>query len=321
VLVNLFKQRGLLPILVALLYVSGAVFFAVVSTDSASVSDIFSAHWAVGGLTAHFDWLIGLSITLLATSTLLTRLRSRDSRTGLGSVDLVMLIYAVLTISQGDVLLRPDVLAAQFLIIASFAMVGYSYKQEGVLLNLLHAGMLLGFSSIFVGQSVLMFLALYFGLLILRSGNWREWVVPVLGALQVLVFLFLFLIWREDPWFEFEHVVKSAWVDSFETQPFSSGQWLTVGFVGLSLPSVFGRLNSGSVSDRNFLLLITGWLAAGVLSAALLGLGWQHAIVLAAFPLSVFIARLLEEMKRWWLADLLLLLLLAAPFLSSQWPL
>jgi hypothetical protein len=96
---------------------------------------------------------------------------------------------------------------------------------------------------------------------------------------------------------------------------------LTVGFVALSVPSVFGRLGSGTVSDRNFLLLIAGWLAGAVLCAALLGLGWEHAIVLAAFPLSVFISRLLEEMKRWWLADLLLLLLLAAPFLRSQWPL
>jgi hypothetical protein len=236
-------------------------------------------------------------------------------------VDLVMLIYAVLTISQGDILLRPDVLAAQLLCLSSFAMLGYSYKQERVLLTLLHAGMLIALSTLFVGQSVLLFLALYFGLLILRSGSWREWVVPVLGVVQMVVFLMLFLVWSEDPWFAFQHVVKSAWIDSFETHQFSSGQWLTVGFVALSVPSVFGRLGSGTVSDRNFLLLIAGWLAGAVLCAALLGMGWEHAIVLAAFPLSVFISRLLEEMKRWWLADLLLLLLLAAPFLRSQWPL
>ncbi|MDP6909455.1 MAG: hypothetical protein QF371_08115, partial [Flavobacteriales bacterium] len=86
----------------------------------------------------------------------------------------------------------------------------------------------------------------------------------------------------------------------------------------LASPQVLSSITTGSVAERNFSLSLLGWTISSILCVIVLGLGWQHGIVFAAFPLSVFIAKSLESMNRWWLADLLLIGVLLAPFLSSQ---
>ena len=87
----------------------------------------------------------------------------------------------------------------------------------------------------------------------------------------------------------------------------------------MSFGGMINSLTAGNVAERNFALANIGWFVGVLFMVLILGLGWQNGIILAAFPLSVYIGKTLENIKRWWIADLILLGLIAAPFISSLW--
>jgi hypothetical protein len=194
-----------------------------------------------------------------------------------------------------------------------------TYKQENALSEMFHVGLLLGSASLVVGQSILLLLTVAFSLIVLRTGNWREWVVFLLGIAMTAVFVLMVTIWNENPITSFQTVVQTAWVGSFSVDKPSAGHAALFFLIVLSAGSVLKDVTVGTVSERNITMTNVGWALGIALMVAVLGLGWQAGLILAAFPLSSFIANGIERNSRWWLQDLLLILLIAAPVLSSLW--
>jgi len=253
---------------------------------------------------------------LVATGAALTRFRPRSYKMVLGSGNITMIVFMAILLTQKGILMRPDILGATVAIIGMFATLFSAYDREEGLSQLFHMGMLLGIASILVGQSILMIPGVFFALLVLRTWNWREWVVPVLGVLMVVVFVFLVLIWTEHPLLEFQRLVQTSWISLLSTPKASIGHIFLFIPLLISVPSAANSIASGSVAERNFSLSLLSWILASILCVIVLGLSWQNGVVFAAFPFSVFIAKSLESINKWWLADLLLIAVLLAPFLS-----
>jgi hypothetical protein len=160
-----------------------------------------------------------------------------------------------------------------------------------------------------------------FSLLILRTGNAKEWIVFLLGLGMTAVFLGSITVWMETPIVAFKRIVQSAWL-----VPVSSGK-LTVGPVLLlllilaSLGRVFSNITTGTVHLRNITIVNLAWILGVGLMVVIFGVDWQVGLVLSAFPLSSFLAQFIDSMNRWWVADTLLVLLIAAPILSILLPL
>ncbi|MBL4587440.1 MAG: hypothetical protein JKX84_10355, partial [Flavobacteriales bacterium] len=217
-LVRLLKDRGIPPLLITIFMVIGLTVWGFFSTDvDASNNELLVSHWAIGWLYNKLGRVLFLGIVLISASAILIRFRTRLQRLLSLSGNLTLLIWLSVIFTQSNILLRPDVLGASFAIIAMFIVLFSAHDQDNALSQMFHVGLLLGIATILVGQVMLFVAAIYFSLTVLRSGNWREWFVPVLGVIMVVVFLFLFLIWSDAPLLEFQRVVQSAWVSSLAT--------------------------------------------------------------------------------------------------------
>lgn len=285
------------------------------------LNDMLYGHWffrSFEGLEQLLPWF---TLVVLVAMLLLIRVRTRETKSVLGESTLMTLAFVSIVMTQPRVVIsRPDLLVGMLFVCTAFLLLLYTYKREKALSELFHAGLLIGIASLFWGQSIVMLIPFAFGLLMLRTGNWREWVVLFFGLIMLAVFVMLFSVWQEFPFVGFQNTLRSSWMGTI-----SQGRY-TFGHYAIALAAVVsmgGQLTAGTstVAERNIVITNAGWLMAVVLMVLMFGLSWHVGLVMAAFPLSSFMARSLESINRWWLADLLLLTILSAPFLSSLWPL
>ncbi len=284
-------------------------------------TDFLYTHWAFGWLQANYALIPYLCMILLAGAAILSRLWLREAKQVLGSSNVAMVAFVSLIMVQPKTALtRPDVLVATVLILAMFLLLLSTYKRESVLSEVFHVGLLLGTAGLFVGQFMFLLVSVGFSLLILRAGNWKEWAVLSLGLVMTAVFIMLFAVWDESPFLAFLWVIQSAWSGSTGFDQINAGHLTLIPVALVGLSGLLGSFTIGTVTERNIILTNGAWILGGILIVLLLGLSWQNGIIMTALPLSVLITRTLEKMTRWWLADLLLLSLIAAPFVSILWP-
>jgi len=316
-LVTLLKNRGVAPFFIAMAIAIALLLWTFFSTQpTATDNQLLFSHWAFGWLHKQHTGKLLIGLILILLSVVLVRFNSQLQRNAQVSGNIAMLVFLSLVFTQNNILHRPDILSANLAVVALFNLLFSTQEKGKVLSQLFHVGLLFAIAFFLVGQSVLLVVAVYFSLIIMRSGSWREWFVPLLGAAMMVVFLFLFLVWSQNPFLQFQQLIQTSWVKTFTMANISIGHYaLSVVFL-ITVPNTLQALTSGSASERNHLLSLLGWITVALLCVPVLGLGWQSALVFAAFPLSIFIARALQEINRWWLSDLLLISVLIAPFFS-----
>ena len=305
-------------------YLLGAgmlIFGLLILPKTGGGHDLLYSHWAFGWLAKMSGFVPYLAIVLITVTAIVSRLRIRESKQALGNRNLSTIAFVALIMVQPSGLLRPDVLAATLLSTTAFLLLLATYKQESPLSELFHVGLLVGAASLFAGQSIFLIAAVLFSFLILRTGNWREWSVLLLGLFMTVVFVIMFVVWHNNPVLSFQRVIQSAWSGNIEAAHINAGHLLLIPALLMSVGGMLTSLTTATVAERNLTMANIGWLISILFMATVLGLGWQNGIIVAAFPLSVFIGKTLENIKRWWIADFLLLLLLIAPFVSSLWQL
>ena len=231
----------------------------------------------------------------------------------------MIVLVAIVLVQQESVFVSPEVSVALLLSITLILLLGSTYKKDSVLSEVFHVGLLLAFCSLFVGQTIFLLLPIVFSLLILRTGNWKEWAVLLLGIGMCVILVMSVAIWAPFPLAEFKRVVQSAWSGSFNRVIPNAGHGVLIIALIAAIGGILRSLTNETVTERNLTLSQLSWLLSVILMVILLGMDWQEGLILAAFPLSVAITRTIERIKRWWLADLLLVSILAAPFLSNLW--
>lgn len=305
-------------------YLLGAgmlIFGLLILPKTGTGHDLLYSHWAFGRLSKTSGFLPYLGIVLITITAIVSRLRIRESRQILGNRNLSMIAFIALIMVQPSALVRPDILVVTLLSTTAFLLLLATYKQESPLSELFHVGLLIGGASLFAGQSIFLITAVLFSVFILRTGNWREWSVLLLGLFMALAFVLMFVVWHDSPFLSFQRVIQSAWSGNMETTHINAGHLLLLPVLLMSVGGILNSLTTATVAERNLTMANIGWLIGILFMVLILGLGWQNGIIVAAFPLSVFIGRTLESIKRWWIADFLLLLLLIAPFVSTLWQL
>lgn len=283
-------------------------------------SDLLFTHWAFSWLDTTNGYIPFFCIVLAVGALLLARLRFREVKPVLAESNLSMVaMAAIMSVQARPLFTRPDAMAANLLVLGLFMLLLSTYKRESVLSEFFHVGLLLGFTALMVGQSILLIVSVSFAMLILRSGNWKEWFVLILGLIMALVFIALFLVWYDSPFPAFHRMVRTSWFSDLSPGHFTLGHLLLVFPILLSFSVGFRDLAAGTVHERNIMFVNLGWVVGVLLMVLFFGFGWQAGLLLTAFPLSAVISRNLESINRWWLADLLLILLIAAPFLRNLW--
>ena len=302
-----------------LLGVSMIIFSLFMLPDNWQADDLLYSHWAFSWLETGEAFLPYLGVILIAVGAIISRVRIREAKLVLGNRNLSMVAFVSLIMVQPSVLLRPDVLAAMLLSVATFLLLLSTYKRESVLSEIFHVGLLVGLASLFAGQSVFLAVSVLFSVIILRTSNWKEWAVLILGLAMTAVFVMMFVIWHERVFLSFQWVIQSAWSANRSLNSLNAGHLALVPVFVISFLGMLNSLSAASVAERNIAIANIGWIVGIVLMVLVLGLGWQNGIIFAAFPLSVFVGKMLENTKRWWISEPLLLAIIVAPFLSILW--
>lgn len=322
-LTALLRSRTIVGYLLSYLICGGIIFAGYhLGGSNFDPSDPVYEHWAFEWSADHSTALGLLSIGLVVVGAFLARWRTRETRPLLGSTNLSMLCFVSIAVAQNEVAYsRPDTLVAMILGGLIFLQLGNIYKLESALSSIFHIGLMLAAMSLMVGPTIFLVVPIGFSLLVLRSGNWREWMAMLFGVIMCVVFILMVVIWEDQVGYRFQDTLQAGWVASFENS--ASGKlpiYLTPILVIAGL-AIFSSLTSAMVSERNITLSNLGWLAGVAAITLVMNIGWQNGMMLAALPLSLFITRTLDKSTRWWSADLMLLLILATPFLSILWPL
>lgn len=319
-LFNLLKSNTILGIGLAYLISATLLVLGFIEASAASIPDMLLSHWAFHWAETNSVWIFIISISSLVGGLILSRLRFRESRETLGKTNVAMIAFAAIVATQTKLLIvRPDIMVSQLIIIGFFMLLFSTYKRDTALSEVFHIGLMVAISSLFVGQAIMFLLPVVFSIIITRSTSLKDWTVLVLGVLMAVVFVWMFVIWSEKPFQAFMQVIQTSWVSDF------GAQRLTVGHISLLMVSLYAVVGSfsditlGTVHERNFTLVNLSWVAGCAIIVLLLGLSWQAGLIFCAFPLSNFIARSLNRAPKWWIADLVLVFLLASPFIKNLW--
>lgn len=320
-LTPILKTKTLAGFVLAYVLCGLMLLFAFFNRETESLGvDLLFSHWAFSWVQNH-EYILGfLGVGLLTVTAILSRLRPGETKQAFGSGNLSMIVLVAIGIVQDQAIFaRPNALVAMLVSIAAFLLLGSTYKKESALADIFHVGLLLAISSLFVGQALFLLLPVAFTFLMLRTGSWKEWAVLFMGVCMCAVFIMSFSIWYETPVFEFKRIIQSSWSSSFGQDNVNSGHLVLLVAMLAAITGIFGSLTIGTVTERNLMLSNLAWIVSVILMVLLLGLGWQQGLLLAAFPFSVGVGRAIERIERWWLADLVLLTVLCAPFVKTLW--
>lgn len=313
---RIFKDNGLLSLLLIVVSAIALILFRMSDVSGVStVNDQLATHWAFQWAG---PWLFAKQIfcgVMLVLAGFLTRTIGIRFKLLESKGWLPILVMVCMALLFRHLLVRPDLMIALVIGQAVVALILSTYKQDSVLTTLFHVGMLSGIAAVLHGQSIVLLLVVLFSIFIMRPGAWREWMMPLAGVAMMLVFLMLVLIWQAEPLIALRQVLLSAWIFPIGAPLPKAGHIIMLVLLGLSLPSVMQEMSSGAVRTRNGMLVLVSLIAVAVLSAIALGVSWTEAADMAAFPSAMLISAMMEKVKVWWWADLLIVAMTVGVFL------
>ncbi len=112
---------------------------------------------------------------------------------------LPLFFYAILVIGVTQLNWLTPALISSTLIIFVFYRTFSSYKNEGMSINFLDAGLLVALASLFYFPSIFFFICLLLTLLLIRPFIWREWVFAFIGLLIPYIFVFSIYYLIDEP--------------------------------------------------------------------------------------------------------------------------
>ena len=310
-LTRILKDNGLLSLLLAMLAGIGMLAFRIAVTGhSATVTDMLAPHWLFGWCG---NWPLVtqlISASMILASGWVARLVAVRFGIHVSKGWLVVPVTVSLWLLSRSVLLRPDIVAsallAQFIVLLLLS----TYRQDRALDTLFHAGMLAGIAFLLNGPALLLIPLVFFGIFTIRPGEWREWAMPVLGILQLGVFVALILVWLPAPSEALRRMVMSVWPVSVGMSAPHPG-YVVVGIILLlAIPSVLQDIAGGKMQTRNALLMLFALAVIPLLMMLGLGVPPTDALVFASMPMAIITTMQVESTTKWWWADPILILLL-----------
>lgn len=191
-----------------------------------------------------------------------------------------------------------------------------SYRKEEAYSHCFDAGLLAGIASLFYFPSIVFFFLVWTSFIVLRSFNWREWVISFLGLLipWLIVCTWYFLFNRLPEFF------NTGIAAIFSNNYFQFGKpehaILIAVFGGIFLlPSVMyfiRSMSSGKVRTNKFFLLFFWFLFFAIISGIVFPVSSYQHFSLAAIPLAIIFSNWFLSLKKNWVAESFFIILLGA---------
>jgi hypothetical protein len=201
-------------------------------------------------------------------------------------------------------------LVANLFVMASLYFVINSYRHEQALPDLFNAGLCLGLGSFFYIDYIVIFPILYIATLVLRSFNWREWVVSFLGLMSPLFVYMCLCYLTHGNIFLFYELMKDA-INQLQWPVISE---YYIGFMVVSILlfvfALFHYFNKGfgskvKTQKTKYIML---WLLGLCVLMAFLEQLPDMLLLSSMIPLSVLLGDYMAEIRQLKIANTLLVL-------------
>lgn len=210
---------------------------------------------------------------------------------------------------------NPVLVAGVFLIIAIDRMFG-TYKYPKTSFQYFDAGILIGLGSLFYVNLIFYLPILWIGLSILRTFNWREWLVTIIGFLTPIFFAIATHYFIVGDTLELLSDLISSIFEPYHFGGFDLSHLLIFSFLGLlvlifSIHMIYS-FSGKKISSRKYLsimlwiFILTGIIYFAVPSASI------ELIFILFIPLSYLFTHFFISIRSPWIGEILFFLFLAA---------
>ena len=226
------------------------------------------------------------------------------------------LFYIVLmSINTKIQVVHPILFSNLFLLLALYVLLN-AYRRDAAFANAFNAGALISLSTLFYFPNIIYFPLLGFALTILRTFNWREWLISFFGVIVPFAFLLTYYFWNDQLIF-FLQKIKSFvhFVPDFKNvlAAYQSVPLIVGGIVLLlSFFSIFNSLSSSSQKSKKSIFILS-WF--GVFSISSFFMAPENHIIYfsaLAIPFSMFLTGYFLNAKKTKVSAFLLLLFIAS---------
>lgn len=220
-------------------------------------------------------------------------------------------LYLFLSFSMNDWFFLLPVAFANFIFIFLLRKLLSLYRKDKIITDVFDLGLLVGLMGLFFLPSLLFFILIWISLVIFRPFNWREWLVPVLGLgfpwLMVGTWFFI-----TDGLGDFLQQTLPATLASFETpkSPVYFYYWIALGLFLLPASLEFLREMTAGTVRINKALSILLWAVVLTLASLFIFHRDLNILYFLVFPLSIILGNFFLSLRRFWVAEIMLALLL-----------
>lgn len=263
-------------------------------------------------LLAVSPWVArSVALVLIIGQALLIRTITDNTLSNIHNSLLPSVLFVLLACSFPSWFSAQPYILSNILLILLFKKIQIFYRQENVLSESFDSGLIAGLMTIIYLPSLLMFLLVWTALAVFRPFNWREWIVALLGLLFPMLLLLVWYFFFDGLNDLFTIIIPQAMKGQIvNIYPY---RFYLIGLVVLVVPAILVFLNSmGSAGVKvNKTMGLLFWLSLFSISAWLLAGMDIGALYFLCFPLAIIISNFLFSIKRRWIAEISLILLIA----------
>jgi len=228
------------------------------------------------------------------------------------------LCYVILMSNNNSMLILHPLIPANLFLLFAINKLLSSYRKDIAFSQAFDAGLLISIATLFYFPYIVFFPILGIGLLVLRTFNWREWLISFIGVLVPYLFTNFIYFWKgtlDYLWYDkmlYPIIRERQKVELPESFYFMIGLgWL---ILLLALGKILGSFGSGPQRTKKGIVLFVWFFFISSLSILIAPEISTKYFAAVAIPASVFYAGYFLNLKRLWMGEVLFLLLIASIF-------
>lgn len=210
------------------------------------------------------------------------------------------LFYMVLVLGMTQLHQLTPALVASSLLIIVFYRILNSYKEDGISINFLDAGLLISLASLVYFPSILFFLFLLAALAIMRPFIWREWAFALLGLILPYLFVFSGYYLYDKPVSQFFQHMSEAFTrtkPAYHLSQIINWSWLLV-FLIISSFFMVRAFDSMKIHARKFFAIFLVFFLLSVLVFLLVPGAGTGMVYFVSLPLAYLFSFYFTKCKR-----------------------
>ena len=209
------------------------------------------------------------------------------------------------------------VISLLFLLLALRRILSFNSKKN-IQKKILDASLWIGIATLFYFWSLLFFLVLYAALIQLATKNYKLFLIPIIGALIVFIFTTVYFLFLENNAYWYLDYKKPVSFDfsSYKSSKIAFSFLVILSMTGISIFSKILNFTKTPLREKSKYWIIIFTLITGILLVTITSQKNGSELIFTVVPISILFSNFIETLQRKWISEIMLWLLVLAPFLS-----